>query len=185
MRRSRPGRRQGGGRHVLRVAGVLFLLLLPFSGSSQPPPAPEAPPGATAESREAARALGEVIGTADQVRDVLAEIRADLLTRTMRASSSWVDEATPVVDQLLMPGFTARRDELAGLLLEPWAARFTPRELRLLRSFFASPLGRHYLRVQPALSREAAQRWHGWSERVFRDIVDNRLDELRAHGVRF
>ena len=116
----------------MRIAAiVLAALLLAPPAWAQPAPV-TAPPGATAESRHAARALGEVIGIDAQVTDALA-------------------------DQLLMPGFTARRDELTAVLLEPWASNFTPAELRLLHGFFASPLGQRYLRLQPTLARQAAQ----------------------------
>ena len=65
--------------------------------------------------------------------------------------------AAPLVDELLMPGFNARRDELTAVLLEPWARNFTVSELRLLRNFFASPLGQRYLSLQPTIASETAQ----------------------------
>ena len=91
----------------------------------------------------------------------------------MQQGGEGLDVAAPVVDQLLMPGFTARRDELTAVLLEPWASNFTPAELRLLRGFFASPLGQRYLRLQPIIARQAAQGSEDWSKRVFSDIVES------------
>jgi hypothetical protein len=170
-----------------RAAIVLAALLAALPAWAQPAPAtgPGAPPGTTEESRHAARALGAVIGIDAQVRDALAAIHLDLLRRTMQRGGQGLDVAAPVVDQVLMPGFTARRDELTAVLLEPWASNFTPSELRLLHSFFASPLGQRYLRLQPTIAQQAAQGSEKWSQRVFSDIVENQTDELRARGLRF
>lgn len=168
---------------MLRAALVLAALLLAAPAWAQP--APNAPPGATAESRHAARALGAVIGIDAQVTDALARIHLDLLARVMQQDGKGLDVAAPIVDQLLMPGFTARRDELTAVLLEPWASNFTPAELRLLHSFFASPLGQRYLRLQPMIARQAAQGVADWNQRVFNEIVENLSAELRARGLRF
>jgi len=169
-----------------RAAILLAALLLAPAAWAQPVPAgPNAPPGATEESRHAARALGAVIGINVQVTDALAAIHRDLLRRTMQQGGKELDVAAPIVDQLLMPGYTARRDELTAVLLEPWASNFTPAELRLLHSFFASPLGQRYLRLQPTIAQQAAQGSENWSQRVFSGIVESQAEELRARGLRF
>ena len=168
-----------------RAAIVLAALLLAVPASAQPAPGPNAPPGATAESRHAARALAAVIGIDAQVTEALARIHLDLLHRVMQQDGKGLDVAAPIVDQLLMPGFTDRRDELTAVLLEPWASNFTAAELRLLHSFFASPLGRRYLRLQPTIAQQAAQGVADWNQRVFNEIVENLSAELRARGLRF
>ena len=168
-----------------RAAIVLAALLLAAPAWAQPAPGPSVPPGANAESRHAARVLGAVIGLDAQVTDALARIHLDLLGRVMQQNGKGLDVAAPIVDQLLMPGFIARRDELTAVLLEPWASNFTPAELRLLHGFFASPLGRHYLRLQPAIADQAAQGVADWNQRVFTEIVENLSAELHARGLRF
>jgi len=168
----------------MRIAAIaLFALLAASPAWAQPVPA-AVPSGATAESRRAAHDLGPVIGIEAQVTDVLARIHLDLLRRTMAQNGKGVDVAAPIVDKLLMPGFTARAGELTTVLLEPWAANFTAGELRLLRSF-ASPLGQRYLRLQPTLANQAARGWEDWSQRVFLQIVENQSAELNARGLRF
>jgi hypothetical protein len=172
------------------LASALFAagLLLPLAAAAQPVPgkaAGAAIPGASAESRDAALALGPAIGVAGQAADLLARIRMDLLRRTMQQSGKRVDEAAPIVDELLMPGFTEQAGGLNAALLEPWASNFSPGELRMLRSFFASPLGQRYLRLQPVLASQAVRESEEWSQRVFRQTIDRRMDELRARGVQF
>jgi hypothetical protein len=168
----------------MRLAIVLLAaLLLGAPAAAQPDPG--APPGATADSRRAARALGEVTGIDAQLADAFAAIHSDLLRRVMQQGARDIDVAAPIVDTLLMPGFTARRDELEAALLEPWAANFTPGELRLLRSFFASPLGQRYLHLQATLASQAAERAKDWSDKVFRQIIEDQSDELLARGLRF
>jgi hypothetical protein len=167
------------------IALAALLAALPAWAQRVPATDPDAPPGATEESRQVARAFGAVIGIDAQVKDALAAIHLDLLHRTMQQGGEDLDVAAPVVDQLLMPGFTARRGELTAVLLEPWASNFTPAELRMLHSFFASPLGQRYLRLQPTIAQQAAQGSEKWSQRVFSEIVENQSDELRARGLRF
>ena len=169
----------------MRIAAFALLALLAAPSAWAQPAPVAAPPGATAESRRAAHELGAVIGIEAQVTDVLARIHLDLLRRTMAQNGKGVDVAAPIVDKLLMPGFIARADQLSAVLLEPWAANFTTGELRLLRSFFASPLGQRYLRLQPTLTSQATRGWEDWSQRVFRQIVENQSAELSARGLRF
>lgn len=170
---------------ALRQQQQLFVvppeLLGQSAAAAEGPPAP----GATAASREAARALGDVIGIDTQVDAALARIHRDLLDRVIQRTGKDVDVASPIVERLLMPGFTAQRAELKAALLEPWASNFTAGDLRLLRSFFASPLGGRYLRLRPAIDREAAAAADQWSRRVFRDTTERNSIELEALGLRF
>jgi hypothetical protein len=165
----------------MRIAAIALAALL----LAAPAWAQSTPPGATDESRRLALELGGVIGIDAQVADVFASIHLDLVRGTMQQSGKGVDLATPIVDTLLMPGFTARRDELAAVLVEPWASNFNPGELRLLHSFFASPLGQRYLRLQPTLVRQATQGSDDWKQQVLRVIVQTHATELRARGLQF
>lgn len=161
----------------MRLAALACAALLAAS-PAWAQPAPEA-------SRHEAVAFGAAIGIDAQVTEALARIHGDLLRRTMAQNGKALDVDAPLVDELLMPSFTARRDQLTAVMLEPWARHFTAAELRLLRNFFASPLGQRYLALQPTIATETSQGVEDWSRRVFSNIVENETEELRARGLRF
>jgi len=146
-------------------------------------PGPAAP--GLDENRREARALAEMLDVPRQAEALLATMRAEMIRATVKSSALSEENATRVVDDILMPNFRARGGELIAEMIEPYALNFTISDLKALRAFFVSPLGQKLLRTQPVARTQGEQAGLAWGQRVFQDSIDRHADELRARGLKF
>lgn len=137
------------------------------------------------EAMREARQLTDLLGVPTQVRNTLTQVRNQVVQATIQASGKPVEEAIKIVDELLMPEFAARTGELQTALTLPWAQNFTISELKELRTFYDTPIGRKVLQVLPTVNQAAIQAGQQWSQRVFREGVAKHADELRNRGLKF
>ena len=137
------------------------------------------------ENRREARLLAEILDLPRHAEALMVQMRAGIIQATMRTSDLPEEEATRVVDEILMPNFQARGAELLTAMIEPYAVNFTYSDLRALRAFYASPLGQKLLRTLPVARGQAEQAGLAWGQQVFKDSVDRHADELRARGLKF
>ncbi len=154
------------------------------------PAAPAAPPAAapalpSEEAMKEARALAELLGVPNQVRNTITQVRNQVVQATIQASGKPVEDAIKIVDELLMPEFNARAGELQTALTIPWAQQFSIAELKDLRAFYTTPLGKKALTVLPGINQAAVQAGQQWSQRTFRESVQKHADELRGRGLKF
>lgn len=154
-----------------------------------PGAAPAAPPAAPAlpsdEAMKEARALAETLGVPAQVRNTITQVRNQVVQATMQSSGKPVEEAVKIVDEVLMPEFNARSTELQTALVLPWAQNFSIAELKELRAFYNTPIGKKALTVLPGINQVAIQAGQQWSQRTFRESVQKHADELRSRGLKF
>ncbi|MHC5653300.1 DUF2059 domain-containing protein [Stappia sp.] len=110
-----------------------------------------------AAAREAVGA-SNAIRPFDDVLPIIAERTRTLFIRNDPANTVVIDEVVNAVALSL----AERRPELNRIVYEVWARRFTVEELQQLASFYKSPLGQKYAKVEPelrALSIGAAKQW--------------------------
>ena len=172
-----------------RLAAGLFAAMvaataIPGGTAAQGTRPGQAAPGVE-ENRREARALADILDIPRQAQALMTQMRVEMIKATMRTSEMNEENATAVVDDILMPNFHARSAELLAEMIEPYALNFTFSDLRALRSFFASPLGQKLLRNQPVARAQAEQAGLAWGQRLFQDSVDRHVDELRARGLKF
>jgi hypothetical protein len=137
------------------------------------------------ENRREAAALAEAFDIPRQVEALVREARDEMIRATMAASGLPEAEAAAIVDEIMMPNFKARAQELVTEMIEPYAVNFTYSDLRALRAFYTSPLGQKLLRVTPLAQAQARAAGLAWGQRVFQESVDRHADELRARGLKF
>jgi hypothetical protein len=151
-----------------------------------PAPAPAAAPAPpSAEALREAKALTDVLGIPAQAKAVLAQIRGQVIQATIAASGKSVAEASAIADELMMPEFANKEQDLANALILPWANGFTPAEMRDLRTFYGTPLGKRLLATMPIVTQQTVQVGQEWMQKTFRDAVAKHADELRARGLKF
>lgn len=147
------------------------------------------PQGAVAasleENRREAAALAEAFDIPRQVEAIFREARDEMIRATVGASGLPPEKAAEIVDEIMMPNFKARAQELVTEMIEPYAVNFTYSDLRALRAFYTSPLGQKLLRVTPVAQAQARAAGLAWGQRVFQESVDRHADELRARGLKF
>lgn len=160
--------------------GALAQASRPQAGAGASPPA-----SALDENRREVTQLADAFGLPRLLESIIRQARAEMIRATMAASGKDEPAAAAIVDEIMMPNFQARIQELATVLMEPYAANFTQSDLKALRAFYASPLGQKLLRVQPQAETQATEAGLAWGQRVFQDSVDRHADELRARGLKF
>ncbi len=173
-------------------------LLLPLAAAAQPAanPAPGARPAgplaaadavAPAKPSEAARKaaieLNEKLQFTNQVNVIIANVRPQIIIGLARSSSKPPEQVQPVVDELLIPDFTAHGKELADAIIDLWATSFTVEELRSLHNFYTTPLGEKLLKTAPGIGQQVARDGGTWAQGVFQKSVAAHADALREHGL--
>lgn len=160
------------GASLLAAAPVLAQQALP------------AAPGATAESRAAARDLLVALDTAKQAEQAMNLVSKQIVAALAQASGKPVAEVQQIVDEVLMPEFRARLPEMTDFTAELWASQMTAAELRELKAFYGTPLGRRLQEVTPAVAAGAAAFGMKWGQEVGMSALAKHRDSLRARGLK-
>jgi len=178
---------------ILLITGLL-LSAGPWSGAvaQTPPPAPAAPAApappanpVTAESRKAATDLTDMIGVNRQSQQLIAIMRGQMIQLVMRSGSKPQDEATKIVDEVLMPDFTAQSAELTAQIVDVWAASFSLDDLNGLIAFYKTPLGQKLIATLPAVTQKGMAAGQAWGQRIYQAAIQKHRADLEARGLKF
>jgi hypothetical protein len=167
-----------------------------------PPAAPAAPPApvpaASPEAHKEAAALTEMIGVTKQSQQLIAIMRNQMIQLVMRAGSKppaddptkppelmKAEDAAKIVDELLMPEFTAQQAELTNQIIDVWANNFTLDDLKGLRAFYNTPLGQKLIQTLPAVTQQGMSAGQAWGQRIYQAAIQKHKDALIAKGLRF
>jgi hypothetical protein len=149
-------------------------------------PAPaKAPEAISPEALREAKALTEMLGVPTQAKTVMSQVRDQVIAATVNASGKSSAEAAAIADEIVMPEFASREQELVNLLTVPWALGFTPAEMRELRAFYATTLGKRVLATMPRVTQQSVQVGQEWMQKTFREAIAKHADELHARGLKF
>jgi hypothetical protein len=149
------------------------------------PAAPAAPaPGATEESRAAARELVALLNSDAQSEQMMTAVTQSVATALAQSSGKPVAEVMAIVDEVLMPEFRLRMPELRAFTIELWAAQMTAPELRQLKAFYETPLGRRLQEVTPAVAAASATFGMKWGQEVALSALAKHRETLRARGLK-
>ena len=171
----------------MRLLLIATACLLPLMAAAQSAPAP-APAAAAAKPSEAARkaalALNDKLHFAGQVNVILDTVRGQIIVGLARGNNKTPEQVQPVVDELLMPDFTAHANDLAAMIVDAWASAFTVDELHALDEFYASPVGTKLLNAMPAVSQDVNKQASGWVQAVVPATLQKHADALHGHGLK-
>lgn len=133
------------------------------------------------EAREIAAAMARDMGTEAMMRQMLDKMRDQLVTvisaRTPQAS------ARKAVDDIIMPEFLNGVGTMTARVVDIYATHFDVDELKQLRAFYETPLGRKSIRALPEIMRESQAAGESWARTTLQEIITKRGDDLRALGV--
>lgn len=169
---------------------VLFAtaLLLPLAAVAQTVPAPApaiaAPARPSDAARKAALALNEKLQFVSQVKVILATVRGQIIVGLARSNNKTPEQVQPIVDELLMPDFTAHAGEFAGVVVDAWANAFTVEDLHGLVDFYSSPLGEKMLKTMPVLSQDVNKLAAGWVQAILNETTQKHAAALRDRGIK-
>lgn len=161
----------------------VLLALLAFLLSAAPGAA-QSLPGATEASRAEARALVEAIGMTGQMRQMVPPLAQSMVRSLAQTNPGDAAAAQQVVDEILMPEILAHLSEMSDLAVEVYAAQFTAEDLRDLRSFYETPVGRRLIAAQPVIATQMFQFGAAWGQRTAQAAIAKHAEELRKRGFK-
>lgn len=165
----------------MRVLALALSLALPFGATiavAQEQSAPQAEEQLSPEHMALAQEVIDLTDSAAAFDDILPRIAVqtqNVFTRNNPSIAREVEETVLAVALDLAP----QRVELAKVIQQIWARRFTVEELEAMKSFFASSTGQKFVELTPsitALSVGAARQW----EQVMSEAI---LEEARRRLV--
>ncbi len=174
------------------LIALLGAALLAGPGLAQPsqfrapaaPTAPAAPAGATEESRSAARELIALLNTDAQSEQMMTAVSHQVAAALAQSSGKPAAEVIAIIDEVLMPEFRQRMPELRDFTVELWAAQMTAPELRELKAFYETPLGRRLQEVTPTVAAASAGFGMKWGQEVALSALAKHRETLRARGLK-
>lgn len=174
---------------AMLTIGLLAAGPLSAVHAQTPPPAPAAPAvptnPITPESRKEAVTLTEMIGVSKQSQQLIAIMRGQMIQLVMRSGSKQQDEATKIVDEILMPDFVAQQAELTGQIVDVWAGSFTLDDLKGLIAFYKTPLGQKLIATLPAVTQQGMASGQAWGQRIYQAAIQKHRAELEGRGLKF
>ena len=182
------------------------MLALPMAGARAQTPlaAPAAPalpppvPSASPEAHNEAAALTAMIGVDKQSQQLIGIMRNQMIQLVMRAGAKPPandltkppemmkgEDAAKIVDDLLMPDFVAQQADLNTQIVDVWGNNFTIEDLKGLRAFYATPLGKKLIETLPAVTQQGMSAGQAWGQRVYQATINKNKEALVARGLRF
>ena len=137
--------------------------------------------GITQEMHDAAANLAKTLGSDATMRHMLDVLKGQIETSiTSRNPGANVKKA---MDEIVMPELRQHLSGLSNVLADVWASHFNLDELKQLRAFYETSLGRKALQFLPQIVVESQTAGNQWAKDVFRDILEKHGEELKALGI--
>jgi uncharacterized protein len=168
------------------VAAFAFILMaagpVPQAGAQQPQPETEYPSIPLEEvTEEHMRLAREVVAASKLTRPfdmILPEIADRAKTTLIRSNPQMQLGIIDVVDRIALD-IVERRGQLEEVIAEIWATSFTEDELRELRAFYGSPVGRKFADLFPELLRANMGAAELWGRVISEDLFDRVVADLK------
>ncbi|MBU6497418.1 MAG: DUF2059 domain-containing protein [Rhodospirillales bacterium] len=175
-------------RRITTVLAASLLAIGVAQAQTNPAPAPAPAPAVTEAAPEnlaEATKLTHMIGVDNQSKQLVAIMRGQMIQLVMRSGNKPPAEAAKIVDDLLMPDFTAKEDQLTHDIINVWASNFTLDDLKGLVAFYATPLGQKLIHTLPAVTQQGMQAGQSWGQTIYKAAIEKHKDELIARGLKF
>lgn len=131
----------------------------------------------------AAREMTQTIGSNSPSIQILEQLRDRLIAGVIRNTRKPVEEAGALVDGMLMPEFTAHAGELDDTIIDIYASNYSADDMRALRQFYLTLLGRRILKAAPAIGEQSFAAGQSWGAKAAREAIGNHSDALQERGV--
>ena len=171
---------------LIRTLPLLVAFAAPALAQAPAVPAPhaQAQPGSVdpAVRAEAERTLGS-LNMAATMEATMVALRGQLVAQMQQAGRVDEPRAASAVDELILPAMRAAVPQMMAGIAEIWARHYTVDDLRSLRAFYETPVGRKSLALTPVLAQETAQMTQTLLPRILQDTMIRNRDALRSRGI--
>jgi hypothetical protein len=162
-----------------RILPALALLAgLAAPALAQVPAAP-VDPAVRAEAESTLRTLN----MQNTMEATMSALRSNLVAQMQQAGRVDEARAAAAVDELILPAMRAAVPQMMAGIAEIWARHYTVEDLRSLRAFYETPVGRKSLALTPVLAQETAQMTQTLLPRILQDTMIRNRDALRSRGI--
>lgn len=143
--------------------------------------APSTPvdPAVRAEAESTLRTLN----MQNTMETTMTALRPNLVAQMQQAGRVDEARAAAAVDELILPAMRAAVPQMMAGIAEIWARHYTVEDLRGLRAFYETPVGRKSLALTPVLAQETAQMTQTLLPRILQDTMIRNRDALRSRGI--
>jgi hypothetical protein len=162
---------------ILPTLGLLLTLATPAFAQA---PAAQPPVDPTIRA-EAERTLS-LMNMGSTMEQTMAALRGTLIAQLQQAGRVDEPRAATAVDELILPAMRSAVPEMMAGIATIWARHYTAAELRGLREFYETPLGRKSLALTPTLAQETAAMTQSVLPRILQDVINRNRDTLRGRG---
>ena len=168
-------------RAVLLGAALLVPAVAPPAAAQGTPPRAAAP--ADPATRAEAVRLIEAMNMGSIMEQTIMALRPALVQQFQAAGRATPQQAETAVTDLIVPALRAATPEMLSGIADIWARHFTPAEMRELRAFYDTPIGRKSLALTPQMTAETQTMVQGLLPRLLNDVIGKNRDALRQRGI--
>ncbi|HMN51763.1 MAG: DUF2059 domain-containing protein [Xanthobacteraceae bacterium] len=156
---------------AIRAGAVLLAVVaFPVAASAQSP-----------AHLKLAREAVDVSGAARTFDRVMGVIFQQTYTTFAQTNPDLSQELAGVM-QALIPEFDKRKEEIADIVAQAYAAKFSEAELKELLAFYNSPIGRKVNSELANIMQDAFNKTQQWSGQVSQQLVDRVKAEMKKKG---
>jgi hypothetical protein len=143
--------------------------------------ASEAPPGP--EAVAAARAIIEATQAGNTLESMAMRLVEQLAPAFERANPGKGDLIQRILQEEFVATFAQHQEQFVDSLIPVYTGNLTLEELEQLRDFYASPLGRKLIEVQPAVAEQAMRMGGMWGQKLGELAVVRAIEKMQAEGL--
>ena len=162
---------------VIRAAkaGAIAMALLGAAASAQAQQTP------SANQLKLARQVVDTSGAAKSFDSVIPQIFQQVYTTYTQQNPDLSKEIAGVM-QTLIPEFDKRKEEIAVIVSQAFAAKFTEAELNDILTFYNSPSGKKLVSEHTEILRDAFGKTQEWGGKVSQHLVGRLKEEMKKKG---
>ncbi|MBY0531480.1 MAG: DUF2059 domain-containing protein [Xanthobacteraceae bacterium] len=155
-------------------AGAILVALFGFAAAAQA----QAP---TAAQVKLARQVVE-ISAASRVFEAAVPTVFNQVYGTYIQQNPDLSKEIAGVLQDLIPEFDKRKEEIAGIIAQTYATKFTEAELNDLIAFYNSPTGKKLITSGAEIGRDSYGKVQEWSGKLLQQLTERLKSEMKKKG---
>ena len=176
---------------ILAGAALSFLAALPAQAQATATPAP-APatvpqvgqPEPPASKLAAAHDLVIESGMSRSFEPMVPQLMEQITPLLTRTRPELKDNLALVLKEL-QPEFLKKEDEMIDIAAHIYARRMSEQDLKDAAAFFASPVGKNYVAVQPGMLAELVVAMQSWTQSLSTFMMTRVHEEMKKKGQDF
>ena len=158
------------------LAFVLSWSMVTAAGAQQAAPTPD--PARIAAAKKLFTAMG-----VDAQYKVMVDTMTNGLAAIVQQRHPSHGAAIGDVFGSLKQRFLDRSGEMIEMIAPLWAEKFTAEDLDAIADFFATPVGRKLVSVQPEIMQRSMQLGMVWGQRIGAEVEAEARIELKKRGI--